>query len=109
MDSNQNSNIDFLELLGIKIDNGKIEIDTNTTKSFFEGLQKKVEAKAKELDESIQEGKIDLKESVGLKVEDSKIEIDLNRTKSFLDELSSKAKSFLESLDSTINDIAKKS
>ena len=102
-------NIDLLTLLGIKIDDGKIEIDTNATKSFFENIQKKVEEKASDLEKGIQEGKIDLKESVGVRVDESKIEIDLNKTKSFLEEISNKAKSFIESLDKTINDITKKS
>jgi uncharacterized alkaline shock family protein YloU len=105
----ESENIDLLSLLGIKIDDGKIEIDTNATKSFFESLQQKVESKASELENSIKEGKIDLKESVGVRVDDEKIEIDLNKTKSFLEEISNKAKTFIESLDSTISNITKKS
>jgi len=106
---NSNENIDLLELLGIKIDDGKIEIDTNATKSFFESLQKKVEEKAVDLEKSLQEGKVDLKESVGVRIDESKIEIDLNKTKSFLEEITNKAKTFIESLDKTIDNIAKKS
>ena len=107
-DEKVEQNIDLLELLGIKIDDGKIEIDTNKTKSFFESLQKKVEVKATELEESIKKGKVDLKESVGVKVDNDKIEIDLNKTKSFLEEISNRFKSFVESIDSTINNISKK-
>jgi len=105
----KSENIDLLTLLGIKIDDGKIEIDTNATKSFFENLQQKVEQKASELENSIKEGKLDLKDTVGVRVDEEKIEIDLNKTKSFLEEISNKAKTFIESLDNTINNMAKKS
>jgi len=103
----KSSNIDFLELLGIKIGDGKIEIDTNATKSFFDSVQKKVEDKAKDIENGIKEGKVDLKESVGVKVDSDKIEIDLNKTKSFLDEISNRVKSFVDSIDSTISNISK--
>jgi hydroxylamine reductase (hybrid-cluster protein) len=106
--NSKEQNLDFMELLGIKIDDGKIEIDTNTTKSFFESLQKKVQEKANDIEDSIKNKNLNLKDSVGVKIEENKIELDLNKTKSFLNDLSDKVKSFVDSIDSTIEDIAKK-
>jgi len=100
-------NIDLLSLLGIKIEDNKIEIDTNATKSFFEQLQEKVQKSVQEIEEGIEKGKIDLKESVGLKVEESKIEIDLEKAKSFLDEVTNKVQDLVINLDKTLNNITK--
>ena len=104
-DLNQDNNIDFLHLLGISIDNGKIEIDTNRAKSFVEDLQKSIEERTKVVESSIKEGKIDLKESVGVKIEDEKIEIDLKKTKSFLEEITNKAQSFINSLGKSFENL----
>ena len=100
-DSSKEENL--LELLGIKLEDGKLEIDTNQTKEFFENLQKSIEKKA----EDLSSGNINL-ENVGIKVKDEKIEVDLNKTKSLLDNIAKKAKNFVDILDKTINDISKK-
>ena len=101
--TNSKTETNFLDLLGIKLEDGKIEIDTNKTKGFFESLQKSVEKKA----EDISAGKVDL-ESVGVKVNDEKIEVDLNKTKSVLDDIAKKAKNFVEMLDKSFSDLSKK-
>jgi hypothetical protein len=95
--------VDILALLGINIEDGKIEIDTNKTKNLIENLQKNIEAKSKEIEEGIKKKNLDLKDSVGVKIEEDKIELDLNKTKEFLDELSNKFKAFLGSIDGSIN------
>jgi hypothetical protein len=108
MQKENQENIDILKLLGISIDDGKIELDTNKTKSFFQELQNKVESKSKEVQEGIESGKLDLSESVGLKVEDEKIELDLNKTKSLLETIAQKAQSFIEGIDKNIGEFNKK-
>lgn len=104
----EEKNIDILSLLGIKIEDGKIELDTNKTKSFFETLQKKAQEEAKKIEKGVEEGKLDLKESVGLRVEDQKIELDLNKTKDFFENLAQKAATFLETLDKEFQSFDKK-
>jgi len=49
----ESKNSDILSLLGIKIENQKIDIDLNKTKNFFENLTKTVDNFSKELDSSI--------------------------------------------------------
>ena len=103
----ENNTTDILKLLGISIEDGKIELDTNKTKAFFQELQSKVESKAKEIQEGIEKGSIDLSESVGLKVQEEKIELDLNKTKTLLETIAQKAQSFIESLDKNLEEFNK--
>lgn len=105
----EEENIDILSLLGIKVDNGKIEIDTNATKSFFENLQNRVKSTLTQIEEEVKEGKIDLKDSVGIRVDESKVEIDLNKAKNFLNELANKVQKTIESVDKTIKNLDPKS
>ncbi len=102
------NNLDILSLLGIKVENGKIELDTNKTKSFFETLQTTIQEQASNIEKGIKEGNLDLTESVGIKVEDQKIELDLNKTKGFLENLAQKAATFLETINKDIEEINKK-
>jgi len=104
----EENNLDILNLLGIKVEDGKIELDTNKTKSFFETLQKKAQEQAVKIEKGIEEGSLDLTESVGIKVEDQKIELDLNKTKSFLENLAQKAATFLETINKDIQEFNKK-
>ncbi len=99
----RNENADILNLLGIKIEDGKIELDTNKTKAFFETLQTKAQEQAQKIEKGLKEGNLDLQESVGIKVENQKIELDLNKTKSFFENLANKASSFLETIDKEID------
>ena len=105
MESNQS---DLLALLGIKVEDGKIELDTNKTKAFFQTLQTSVEEQAKKIEKGIEEGSLDLTKSVGIKVEDQKIELDLKKTKSFLEEIAQKAAQFIETLNQEINKLNQK-
>jgi len=107
--NSSDSKVDILSLLGIRVEDSKIEIDLNATKSFFEEIQQNIEKKAQEIQKGIEEGKLDLKDSVGVKIEEDKIELDLNKTKSFLEEISNKFKSFLDSLNLEAKDLSKKS
>jgi hypothetical protein len=96
---------DILELLGIKIEDGKIEIDTNKTKSFFSEIENKIKSNLENLQKSIEEGKLDLKDKVGIRVEKDKIEIDLKKGQEFLEELSNKFQNSLKEIESTIKKI----
>ena len=107
-DNTQEQNLDLLSLLGIKIEDSKIEIDTNATKSFFEGLQQKVQKSLEEIESGVKEGKIDLKESVGVKVDESKIEIDLDKAKNFLDQFTNKVQEVVTNIDKTVSEFVKK-
>ncbi len=101
--TNNTNQEDILELLGIKIENGKIEIDTNKTKDFFKSLENKIEEKVQNIDENIKSGKIDLKDSVGLKIEDKKIEIDLDKTKNFFEGLTKQIQNIVNSIDKKLD------
>ena len=104
----ENENIDILAMLGIKIEDSKIEIDTNATKLFFESLQQKVQKSLEEIESGVKEGKIDLKESVGVKVDESKIEIDLDKAKNFLDQFTNKVQEVVTNIDKTVSEFVKK-
>jgi len=107
MQKSKEDNFDILKLLGVTVEDGKIELDTNKTKSFFENLQEKATKSAEDLEKGLQEGNLNLSDSVGLKVEDQKVELDLNKTKSFLESLAQKAATFLETIDKDIQNIKK--
>ena len=103
--TNNTNKDDSLELLGIRIEDGKIEIDTNKTKEFFKTLENTIEQKIQNIDEGIKSGKIDLKDSVGLKIEDKKIEIDLNKTKNFFEGLTKQIQNIVSSIDKKLNNL----
>jgi len=96
----------ILSLLGINIENQKIDIDLNKTKNFFENIQKELEKKSQAIEKSIQEGKVELKD-IGLKVDKQHISLDLNKTKSFVENLTKKLDSFIKDLDNSFKDINK--
>ncbi len=96
----------ILSLLGINIEDEKIDIDLKQAKSFFENLQKSLEEKSKKLEQNIKEGKIDFQEA-GLKVDKEKITIDLKQTKNFFEELSKKVENFVQDLDKSFKKLEK--
>lgn len=97
----------ILSLLGINIENQKIDIDLNQTKNFFENLQKSIEEKSKQIDQNIKDGKVDLEE-VGLKVDKEHISIDLKQTKNFFENLTEKLDGFVKELDNTFKGLDSK-
>ena len=94
----------ILSLLGINIEDEKIDIDLSRTKSFFESLQSTLEKKSEDLSKSIKEGKVDLEDNVGIKVDDEHISLDLKKTKSFFENLTNKVESFVKDLDTTFSE-----
>ena len=70
--------------MGISTEDGKLIIDTNKTKSFFQQMAANLKVKADKFAKDMQEGTIDDKEA-GIEVTKSHINIDLNKTKGYLD------------------------
>jgi len=98
-------NEDMLSKLGIDIESGKIHIDINKTKDFFNMLQNTLQSKADDLDKNISEGKVDVAESAGIKIDKEHIDIDLNKTKDFIKDLGSKLESFTGEIDKAVERI----
>lgn len=102
---------DLFNRLGINVTDGKITIDTNQTKNFFNAIKSTFDSVAKNMEETIKQGKedgsIDM-ENVGIKVDNDKIDIDLKKTRSFIEELGKKAESFLTEIDTSIKEISDK-
>jgi histidinol dehydrogenase len=88
--------------LGIDIEDEKINIDLNKTKSFFDALQETLKEKSEKIQDDIAKGSVDLGENVGIKVDDQHINIDLGKTKSFIDDLGKKAESFVADIDDVL-------
>jgi len=70
--------------IGITSSDGKLIIDTNKTKNYFQKLAEKLKAHADKFAKDFNEGKINDPQA-GVVVTDTQINIDLNKTKSFLD------------------------
>ena len=70
--------------MGITTTNGKLIIDTNKTKSFFQKMAENFKVKADKFAKDMENGTVDNKEA-GIEMSDDNIHIDLNKTKSFLD------------------------
>jgi len=77
---------------------GKIIIDTNKTKSYFEALARKMKEKADQLAKDMQKGVIEEKEA-GIEVSEEKIVIDVNKTKGFLEQWAKKMEGFVKEMD----------
>jgi len=73
-----------LSHIGITTDNGKLIIDTNKTKSYFQKLAEKLKTHADKFAKDLENGDINNSEA-GVVVTETKINIDLNKTKNFLD------------------------
>jgi len=81
-----------------KTPDGKIIIDTNRTKSYFQQLAQKMKTKADKLAKEMQQGIIEEKEA-GIEVNQEKIVVDLNKTKGFLEGWAKKMETFVKEMD----------
>jgi uncharacterized lipoprotein NlpE involved in copper resistance len=70
--------------MGITTTNGKLIIDTDKTKSFFQQMAANLKVKADKFAKDMQEGTIDDKEA-GIEITKTHVNIDLNKTKGYLD------------------------
>ena len=81
-------------------EDGKIIIDTNRTKHYFESIAETWKQKADKLAADLQKGMVDEKE-IGIEVNDTRVSVDLNKTQSFLEKWTKKMESFVKEMDET--------
>ncbi len=101
-------NKDLFEKIGVEIGNGKLNIDINKTKEFFNALKDTFENGAKNIQKDIAEGKLDMSENIGIKVDKKNINIDLEKTKVFIESLGHKIENFLTEIEKSVDDMNKK-
>jgi len=103
----QNNN-DLFSKMGVDVGDGKLNIDLNQTKDFFNALRETFESTAQNLQRDLSEGKVDMAENVGIKIDKENINIDLNQTKNFVESFGKKIEGFLAELEKSVEDINKK-
>ena len=101
-------NKDLFEKIGVDIGDGKVNIDINKTKDFFNALKETFEGTAKNIQKDLSEGKVDMAENVGIKIDKENINIDLEKTKSFIEDFGKKIENFLCEIDKAVSNIDKK-
>lgn len=101
-------NKDLFEKIGVEVGDGKLNIDINKTKEFFNALKETFESTAKNIQKDISEGKVDMAENVGIQIDKENINIDLEKTKSFIEGFGQKIEGFLAELEKSVDDIHKK-
>ena len=104
----EQSNNDLFSKMGVDLGDGKLNIDLNQTRDFFNALKETFEGKAQEIQKDISEGKVDMAENVGIKIDKENINIDLNQTKNFVESFGKKIEGFLVELEKSVEDINKK-
>jgi len=92
--------------MGITTDNGKLIIDTNKTKDFFQQMAANIKVHADKFAKDMEKGTIDDKEA-GIEVNETHINIDLNKTKSFLDTWSKTIEGYAKEFDKMTKEIDK--
>ena len=102
---NEQNNNDLFKKLGIDIGEGKINIDMNQTKDFFNSLKTMFEGTADNLKKDLSEGKVDMAENVGIKIDKEHINIDLEKTKSFIEDLGQKIEGFVGEIEKSIDSV----
>ena len=101
----QEQNNDLFKKLGVDIGDGKINIDMNQTKDFFNSLQSIFEGAAENIKNDLAEGKVDMAENVGIKIDKEHINIDLEKTKSFMSNLGKLVEGFLGEIDKSVQNV----
>lgn len=99
---------DLFSKIGVDIGEGKLNIDLNQTRDFFNALKATFESKAEEIQKDISAGKLDMAENVGIKIDKEHINIDLEKTKSFVESFGQKIEGFLSELEKSVRQIDKK-
>jgi len=99
---------DLFSKLGVEVGEGKLNIDLNQTREFFDALKQTFESTAQNLQKDISEGKVDMAENVGIKIDKENINIDLEKTKRFIEGFGLKIQNFLAELEKSVDDIHKK-
>lgn len=105
MNEQNNQNNDLFKKLGVDIGDGKINIDMNQTKDFFNSLQSMFEGAAQNIQNDLKEGKVDMAENVGIKIDKENINIDLEKTKNFMSNLGKLVEGFLGEMDKSVQNV----
>jgi hypothetical protein len=92
--------------MGITTSNGKLIIDTNKTKSFFQQMAANIKVKADKFAKDMREGKINDAEA-GIVVTDTQVNIDLNKTKGYLDKWGKVFESYAKEFQKMTQDLDK--
>lgn len=92
--------------IGITTENGKVTIDTNKTKTYFQQMADKLKTHADKFAKDFEKGVIDDKEA-GIEVNATHINIDLNKTKSFLDTWSKTIEGYAKEFQKMTEDLDK--
>jgi len=98
-------NNELFEKMGVEVGEGKLNIDLNQTKDFFNALRETFESTAQNLQKDLSEGKVDMAENVGIKIDKENINIDLNQTKNFVESFGKKIEDFLAELEKSVKEI----
>jgi len=100
----QNNN-DLFSKMGVDVGDGKLNIDLNQTKDFFNALRETFESTAQNLQKDLSEGKVDMAENVGIKIDKENINIDLEKTKTFVEGFGKKIENFLAELEKSVKEM----
>ena len=87
-----------------KTSDGKIIIDMNKSKSYFQRLAKQMKVKVEQMNKELENGTIDETEA-GIEINQTHINIDLNKTKSFLDIMGKKMQGYVKELESVVQEL----
>jgi len=90
--------------MGITTTNGKLIIDTNKTKSFFQQMAENFKLKADKFAQDMEKGTVENKEA-GIEMSDDSIHIDLNKTKSFLDNWGKTIEGYMKEFQTMTEDL----
>ena len=90
--------------MGITTDDGKLIIDTNKTKTFFQQMAANIKTHADKFAKDMKKGVVDDKEA-GVEINETHINIDLNKTKSFLDSWSKTVEGYAKEFEKMTKEI----
>ena len=102
---NEQNNNDLFSKMGVDVGEGKLNIDLNQTKAFFNALRETFENTAQNLQKDLSDGRVDMAENVGIKIDKENINIDLEKTKSFVEGFGKKIENFLLEIEKSVEDI----
>ena len=87
-----------------KTSDGKIIIDMNKTRNYFQMLAQQMQSKVEEMNKELESGTIREKEA-GIEINQTHINIDLNKTKGFLDNLGKKMQGYVKEFEGIVQEL----
>ncbi len=91
--------------IGIVVENGRIIIDTQKTKDFFEKLAKKVDGNFKKIEHDLRQGQTRSPHESGIVFTQDRIEVDLNKTEKFMQKWIKSMKRVGEEMDGLFQEL----